>query len=149
MKILSLVLVTFFSGISWAQVGINTSNPLSSLDINGNLSVKTIGVPVPLTGGGPGSATAVDDGVYISLTPTSGGPEFYLPDPVSVPGRIYFLRNISDSVTAVLYTAGPRRFFAKNSNIGSAAYGPVYLPPNGTGKTMILISDGANWTYFD
>lgn len=132
-----------------AQVGINTANPLSTLDINGNLSVKTIGIPVALTGGGAGSATAIDDGVYISLTPVSGATEFYLPDPVSVPGRIYILRNISDTVSATLYTAGGRRFFPKNSSFGSAPFGPIYLPVNSTGKTMILISDGANWTYFD
>jgi hypothetical protein len=149
MKIVLIIAMVLCWGISPAQVGINTSNPLSTLDINGNLSVKTIGLPVPLNGGGSGHATPIDDGVYISLTPSVGAPEFLLPDPVSVPGRIYILRNISDSVTAVLYIAGPRRFFPKNANAGSGLYGPVYMPPNSTGKTMILISDGANWTYFD
>lgn len=138
-----------FQGLLSAQVGINTDNPLSTLDINGTLSVKTIGIPVALTGGGAGFATAIDDGVYISLTPVSGATEFYLPDPVSVPGRVYILRNISDTENATLYTAGGKRFFPKNSSSGSAPFGPVILPTNSTGKTMIVVSDGANWTYFD
>ncbi len=58
-------------------VGIGTTEPKSTLDINGNLSVKV----VDLNGGPSGNATRIDDGVYINLTPTSGNPEFILPDP--------------------------------------------------------------------
>lgn len=146
---LSMVIVLLWSAEIAAQVGINTTAPLSTLDINGNLSVKTIGIPVPLNGGTPFNATPINDGVYISLTPTVGATEFLLPDPVAVPGRIYILRNISDTVTATLYISAPRKFFSKGSNTGSTDYGPIFMPPNAAGKTMIVVSDGANWTYFD
>lgn len=132
-----------------AQVGINTTMPLSTLDINGTLSVKTIGIPVALNGGAPFNATPINDGVYISLTPTAGATEFLIPDPSAVPGRIYILRNISNSVAATLYMAVARKFFPKDSSTGSADYGPISMPANAAGKTLILISDGANWTYIN
>lgn len=127
-----------------AQVGINTTTPLSTLDLNGNLSVKAIGIPIPLYGGPAFGATPIDDGVYISLTPTAGNTEFYLPNAVSVPGRIYILRNISNSIDATLYTAGGQ-FFAKDSNTATAQ--PLVMPANALVKTVIVISDGLNWTY--
>ena len=148
--VLSIFLISF---CSFGQVGINTTTPLSTLDINGNLNVKEIGIVNPnvpgsgvLNGGPPGSATPINDGVYISLTPTTGNQEFILPNAVNVPGRIYILRNISNTVGAQLYTFGGM-FFSKGSNTNTAA--PLILPANAIGKSIIIISDGANWTFFN
>jgi len=150
---LALILMAAFSGLNYgfAQVGINTTTPLSTLDINGNLNVKEIGLAnVNVAGsgsfnGGPsGSATQINDGVYISLTPTSGNQEFILPNAVNVPGRIYVLRNISNSVDAKIYTFGGA-LYAKDSSTATSA--PLTMPFNATLKTAILISDGVNWTY--
>ena len=127
-----------------AQVGINTNMPLSTLDINGNLSLKALGVSPTINGGPSGNATPINDGVYISLTPTAGNVEFIVPNATLVPGRIYILRNISNAVTAQLYSFGGN-FFAKDSNTATTA--PLNMPPNAILKTVILISDGANWTY--
>jgi len=137
-------LLLLFPFVLIAQVGINTTTPLSTLDLNGNLSLKTIGIPTPLLGGPAMAATAINDGVYLSLTPIAGNTEFYLPNAVSVPGRIYILRNISNSINATLYTAGGQ-FFAKDSNTATPA--PLTMPANALLKTVIVISDGANWTY--
>jgi hypothetical protein len=135
----------------FAQVGINTTTPLSTLDINGNLTVKEIGIAnanvagsATFAGGPSGSATQISDGVYISLTPTAGSDEFILPNAASFPGRIYVLRNISNSVTAKIYTFGGA-FYAKDSNTATGA--PLSMPSNALLKTVIVISDGANWTY--
>lgn len=122
----------------FAQVGINTVQPLSTLDINGNLSVKT----VTLTGSG--SATLIDDGVYISIVPLVTDQEFQLPNPVSYPGRIYVIRNISNTVTAKL-TSATGLLFPKGSTTGSAQ---IYMY-EGNRRSVIVISDGSNWTYFD
>jgi hypothetical protein len=150
---LALILMMLFlvSWMSYAQVGINTTTPLSTLDINGNLTIKEIGIAnvnvagsAAFMGGPSGSATQINDGVYISLTPTSGNQEFILPNAVNVPGRIYVLRNISNSVDAKIFTFGGS-LFAKDSNTATSP--PLTMPSTGIVKTAILISDGIHWTY--
>ena len=149
--LLILISAICVANSGFAQVGINTTTPLSTLDINGNLTIKEIGIAnanvsgsATFNGGPPGSATAISDGVYISLTPTSGSDEFILPNAVNVPGRIYVLRNISNSITAKIYTFGGA-FYAKDSNTATGA--PLLMPSNAALKTVIVISDGVNWTY--
>ena len=139
-----IISLLFAFQVSLAQVGINTVEPKSTLDINGNLSLKTIGIPTALNGGPSGSATAINDGVYISLTPLSGQQEFIIPKASDVPGRIYIFRNISVSVNAQLYSFGGG-FYAKDAVVTTAA--PLTLPFNGLLKTIIIVSDGQNWTY--
>jgi hypothetical protein len=151
---LQLILITVLCAVTsgFAQVGINTTTPLSTLDINGNLTIKEIGIvnanvagSTTFNGGPPGSATSINDGVYISLTPTAGNDEFILPNAVNVPGRIYVLRNISDSINAKIYSFGAAAFYAKDSNTATGA--PLTMPFNAALKTVIIISDGINWTY--
>lgn len=107
-----LILICFFcfSEFGFSQVGINTTTPLSTLDINGNLNIKEIGIynalvpgSGPLFGGPFGNKTPINDGVYISLTPTAGNTDFILPNAALYPGRIYILRNISASIDAYIY----------------------------------------------
>ncbi|WP_178990656.1 hypothetical protein [Winogradskyella schleiferi] len=150
-----LVLVLCFNG-AFAQVGVGTTDPKSTLDINGNLSLKV----VSLNGGPGGSATPIDDGVYINLSPTPFNVEFILPDATTVPGRIYILRNISDSENALIYTFGANatagagvEFFRGDGRNSQGPLGSVTMAPdigNDGGditKTLIFISDGSNWTY--
>ena len=146
---LFLAMGLFQNGFS--QVGINTTTPLSTLDVCGNLNIKEIGLvnsnvsgSATFYGGPSGSATHIDDGVYISLTPTSGNQEFILPNAVNVPGRIYVMRNVSNSIDAKIYTFGGS-FYAKDSS--GATGSPLTMPYNSSLKTVIVISDGANWTY--
>ena len=137
---LILILITAICAVSFgfAQVGINTSQPLSTLDINGNLSLKT----VTLTGSG--SATLINDGVYISINPQATDQEFQLPNPINYPGRVYIIRNINNTITAKLTTAAGL-LFPKGSTTGSAQ---IYMW-EGNRRSVIVISDGSNWTYFD
>lgn len=142
-----LLLFCCFSIFAFGQVGINTTNPLSTLDINGNLSVKVL----TLSGGGSAAtATIINDGVYISLDPRNNTTDhFSLPNPSDVPGRVYFIRNITNFDTAKLSIQGQNgnlRFFSKNSSTGSNT---LDLPPNSQNKTIILVSDGFNWTYYN
>ena len=137
---LVMILIALFCGVTfgWAQVGINTTNPLSTLDINGNLSLKT----VTLTGSG--SATLINDGVYISIAPQATDQEFRLPNAVTYPGRVYIVRNIQNTITAKLTSAGGL-LFPKGSTTGSTE---IYMWENNR-RSIIVISDGSNWTYFD
>jgi len=155
-NIILIIGLTLFFNSAFAQVGVGTTDPKSTLDINGNLSLKV----VSLNGGPSGSATAIDDGVYINLTPTAFNVEFILPDASTVPGRIYILRNISDSENAVIYTLGANatagagvEFFRGDGRNSEGPLGSVTMTPdvaNDGGditKTLIFISDGVNWTY--
>lgn len=159
----SFLLIVAFScyfQFGFSQVGINTSTPLSTLDINGNLNIKEIGIVNPnvigsavFNGGTFASKTQIDDGVYISLSPSGANNDFQLPDASTVPGRIYVIRNIASVNWAFLYSAGMSKFFPKNSmdatypdGIGNPSY--LKLPNTGDLKTIIIISDGENWTYF-
>lgn len=142
--ILIIALALCFNSVS-AQVGVGTTDPKSTLDINGNLSLKVVSL-----NGGPGtSRTTIDDGVYINLTPTSGNADFELPDPTAVPGRIYILRNVTDTETAYILTQGAGvEFFAADSTAGTTVVNMTTASGTGnTNKTLIFISDGANWTY--
>lgn len=153
--------VIFTINFGFSQVGINTNNPLSTLDINGNLNVKEIGIVNVLVpgsaifiGGAPSLARPINDGVYISLTPVavsgSNGPEFLLPNAANFPGRIYFIRNITPfggfpGVNAQIFSGGGS-MFPKNTN---AAISPVVMEATGFRKTLIFVSDGVNWTFFE
>jgi hypothetical protein len=139
-----LVLFCCFFLNGFSQVGINTTSPLSTLDINGNLSVKV----VTLSGGSSGAPTLISDGVYLSLDPRNGITDYYVfPLPSTVPGRVYFVRNITDFDTAQLtISGGTQRFFPKNSSSGTFT---LSMPPNAVNKTLILVSDGFNWTYYN
>jgi hypothetical protein len=137
---LIMILITALLSVNFglAQVGINTSNPLSTLDINGNLSVKTITLV------GSGSATDISDGVYISVNPQATDQEFRLPSAVAFPGRVYIIRNINNTTTAML-TSAAGLLFPKGSTTGSTQ---IYMN-EGNRRSVIVISDGSNWTYFD
>ena len=139
---LVIILSVIFVIPNFAQIGIGTIAPKSTLDINGNLSVKVVN----LNGGPGGSATPINDGVYISLTPTVGNLEFLLPNATAVPGRVYILRNVTDFETAKIYSLGGL-FFPKQSKTAISA--PLNMPPNALRKSVIIASDGFNWTYFD
>ena len=142
MKRLSLLCALLLPVFMFAQVGINTNDPQSTLDINGTLSVKHTKLE-------PTDATLqdIDDGVYFSIDPFSSGQQFRLPDATAYPGRIYILRNIDNTNDASIITLGTGvEFFAgDNSTTGTANV--TLSGANVTTKTLIFISDGENWTY--
>jgi hypothetical protein len=126
-----------FNSIS-AQVGINTILPLSTLDINGNLSVKVVNL------NGSATPTQINDGIYISLNPLATDQIFNLPNPTAYPGRTYVLRNVNNTFTAALTTSAGL-LFPKGSTTGSAT---IYMYENNN-RTLFVMSDGFNWTYFN
>lgn len=151
MKIFSLLFLLVFSTCIFAQVGVGTTEPKSTLDINGNLSVKV----VSLVGNGTGTQTnagstvEIDDGVYISVNPQVQDDTFELPNPLEVPGRVYFIRNVNptNTITAKIVTDTGQLFSSGSTTNGS---NEIYLYESGSDfrKSVIVISDGANWTYF-
>lgn len=141
---LILIAVLCAANNGFAQVGINTTNPLSMLDINGNLSVKVVNLTG--TGGGSvGSSVFITDGIYISISPVATNDKFELPNPTLVPGRMYIIRNVVNTITAQLTTTTGFLFFPKNSTTGSSQ---IYMY-EGVLRTVTVISDGFNWTYIN
>ena len=142
MKIYSLLFSLFFSTYIFAQVGVGTTEPKSTLDINGNLSVKHIELAPT-----DGTLQDIDDGVYISIDPFSSLQQFRLPDATTVPGRIYILRNIDNSDHASIVTQGVGVEFFAGNNSTTGTTQVVLNASNVSTKTLIFISDGSNWTY--
>ena len=138
MKFLSYIFILFISQFAFSQVGINTIVPLSTLDINGNLSLKVVNLT------GSASPTLISDGVYISINPLATDQEFKLPSAVLFPGRIYIIRNIQNAITAKL-TSTAGNLFPKNSTTGTTE---IYMY-EGNLRTITIISDGLNWTYIN
>lgn len=141
--LLILIAVLFAVNLGFAQVGINTTTPLSMLDINGNLSLKVVN----LTGNGSGTngtAISISDGIYISVSPSIADDKFQLPNPTLVPGRMYIIRNVQNAITAQLTTTAGI-LFPKNSTTGS---NQIYMF-EGNLRTVTVISDGFNWTYIN
>ena len=108
------------------------------LDINGNLSVKH------LTLVGDTTAKLIDDGVYLSVNPQATDQEFRLPDPTQFPGRVYIIRNINNTITAKLTTVAGL-LFPKGTTTGTVE---VFMYENNR-RTLIVISDGVNWTFIE
>lgn len=142
-KLASIFVFTLLVQNSYAQIGINTTIPLSTLDINGNLSVKVVNLTGNGTGSG-GSSVLINDGVYISLNPSVTDDKFALPNATLFPGRMYIIRNVNNSITAQLITVSGL-LFPKNSTTGSTN---IYMY-EGNLRTITVISDGLNWTYFN
>lgn len=140
---LVLMMLLFVSWMSYAQVGINTTTPLSMLDVNGNMSVKVVNLSGNGTGNS-GAAVNISDGIYISITPVATDDKFQLPNPTLFPGRMYIIRNIHNTITAQLTTASGL-LFPKNSTTGSAS---IYMY-EGNLRTVTVFSDGSNWTYIN
>ncbi len=139
-----LILFLLFGLVSqsgFSQVGINTPMPMSTLDINGNLSIKV------LTLVGSGSTTQINDGVYISLNPTSNNQLFNLPSAIDYPGRYYILRNINNSNTADISSSGGNFFYKNTTSEANSSTHKVYLYEGN--RTLFIISDGSNWTVFN
>lgn len=127
-------------------IGTGTAAPTSTLTVGGTTAVAVVR---GIAGGASGAAVALGNtnATYLGLAPTAGAADYALPDPTTCPGRIYYARNNSGAQAAYLtlvgYAAGTRELFNGSSSSGFAFY---TLNPNASGKTIMCISDGLNWT---
>jgi hypothetical protein len=140
-KTMLLMAIFCFFQSGFSQVGINTIVPLSTLDINGNLSIKHITLI------GSSTTIQINDGVYISVNPQANDQVFNIPSAITYPGRIYILRNINNTNTAAISTSGGL-FFYKNTTVEANNVTHLIYLFEGN-RTVYLISDGLNWTVFN
>jgi hypothetical protein len=133
------------------NVGIGTATPSSTLQVNGTFAV---GVVAGFGGGTSGGPNGLDQGSintttliggYYGLAPAGSSNYYQLPNPTTCPGRIYYLRNNSATLSAFLLTTGGSIYGASSSAAVSSSTG-YELKPAAASKTVIAISDGTNWT---
>lgn len=124
-----------------STVGIATPSPNSTLHVDGTIA---IGTTMNLAGGNSGSPVSLlNQKSYVGVLPANATDNYYqLPNPSSYPGRTYIIRNNS-SVDQANITAAAGLLFPGNSSVGGVTY---TLNPTGSPKTVMAISDGANWT---
>jgi hypothetical protein len=88
----------------------------------------------------------LDKGPYVGIYPnTSGVDDHYeLPNPALFVGRTYYVRNNNNSVTA--YLKPNSSLICPGSGNCLTAGATFVMPGTGSGKTVLCISDGVNWT---
>lgn len=126
-------------------VGIATivgASPNSTLQVDGTFAV---GVTMNIGGGTLITPVVINSQkAYLGLSPAAGSEYYQLPSPVLFPGRIYYIRNNDNGVTAWVGTVAGL-ICPGNSNC--MASGSFYeLKAAASVKTIMAISDGVNWT---
>ena len=141
MKNFTLILFFLFFKFGFSQTGINTMVPRSTLDVNGNMSFKTINLT------GNNAPTSIIDGVYISVNPQAQDQVFNLPSATTYPGRFYFIRNVNTNNTAAISATSGQFFYKDKSTEADPTGHKIYLYEGN--RTVFVISDGINWTVFN
>jgi hypothetical protein len=130
----------FYDGSSWNWLAINNNNGTLNIGVSMGLAGGASGTPVSLSG----------QKAYIGLSPTGGNDYYELPDPVTCPGRIYYIRNNNnDGADYAFIRSGGSGQVCSGSGpcLGAGIYYTITTgSPNPAPKTIICISDGTNWT---
>jgi hypothetical protein len=123
------------------NTGLGNPLPNSTLHVDGTIA---IGTSLNIAGGPSGTPISLlNQKSYVGVLPANGTDNYYqLPDPTLYPGRTYVIRNNSSVHQANIATAAGL-LFPGNSDVGGATY---TLNPTSSPKTVMAISDGANWT---
>lgn len=111
-----------------AQIGINTQNPKSTLDINGSFASKVSVVAANTT-------LDMQHSVVICNAPTPIN--INLPTATSISGRIYIIKNVTNNAVSIV---------AKNAQ---TIDGNTNVTINNINTVFQVISDGNNWFIID
>lgn len=119
----------------------------SGTGINGVIKMDgalEYGVTMGLAGGAVGTPVSLSNQKsYIGLSPADNTNNFYqLPAPATYTGRMFIIRDNSPAFNAILTTAAGA-LFPGNS---SGAVGTFQLNFATSPKTVMVVSDGNNWT---
>lgn len=109
------------------MVGLATSSPVSTLDVNGSVSMRTTSIS---------SNTTLDDSHYVVLCdPSLAGFTITLPTAASSAGRVYIIKEIVGSTNTISVTGdGAEKIDGSGTKDMSVAY-----------QSMTIICDGSAW----
>ncbi len=130
---------------SAGDVGIATivgATPNSTLQVDGTVAV---GVTMNIAGGTLIAPALINNQKsYLGLSPAAGNEYYLLPAPVSCAGRVYYIRNNDNAVSAQVGTVAGLLCPGSGTCL---PFGSFYeLKSTISVKTIIAISDGQNWT---
>jgi hypothetical protein len=120
-----VVLSALFITASFAQVGIGTTSPNSTLDVRGSVSGNYRAFAV--------STTAGSDYTLV-FTGTSAA-TLTLPDATTITGRVYWIKNASSNASTLTIAT------TSSQTIDGAASWSI----SQTNKVVSLVSNGSNW----
>jgi hypothetical protein len=122
------LLATLFAVYSFAQIGIGTTSPNSTLDVRGSLSTGYRSFTTNTT------ATAADNLlVFTGTTATT----ITLPTAAGCPGRVYMIKNAS--------TTGPTPVVSIATTSSQTIDGAASWTLTSAYETITCISNGTNW----
>lgn len=115
----------------------------STLQVDGTVAV---GVTMGVAGASSASPTSIDayGKSYVGLSPVGANAYYELPNPASYTGRIYYIRNNSDTYSAWVRSLSGLICPGSGTCLSAGTY--YELKPTTSVKTIICISDGVNWT---
>ncbi|MBP6730472.1 MAG: hypothetical protein KA149_00345 [Chitinophagales bacterium] len=126
--------------IEAGNVGIETTTPNSSLQINGTFASKSGNSASSITTAGNG--VALDNSYFIELNAVVANARFKLPAANTCGGRMYMLFNASGNA-AIIESAGGT-FFGGNGTSGTTTFN---MPAVSVGRFVHAVSDGNNWLW--
>lgn len=120
------------------NIGVNTSTPKSTLEVNGTFGGKTIDVVSGATA--QANASVVPDAYFLKLQGTVPNAYFNLPNPNTCPGRTYLLM-VYFSNDVKISSVGLAGFYDK-TGAGSTE---ISLPLSN--RFVQVVSDGTSWIW--
>jgi hypothetical protein len=143
MKHLSLVTLLFVTANVFAQVGVGTTSPNSTLDVRGSLSTNYRGFT---------SSTSAGTDNNLVFTGTSAA-TLTLPDATTITGRAYWIKNnSSNSSTLTIATTSSQTIDGLSSWSLTERYKAIKVVSNGTNwdvatESLPGSSAGSAWVY--
>jgi hypothetical protein len=128
MKVIATLFACSLAMTGWAQVGIGTVSPQSTLDVRGSLAAAVRAFS---------SATSIVTSDHTLIFTGTSAATAILPDATTCPGRIYCIKNFSATTPVPVLTIATVSSQAID-NLSTWTLGA-------TDEAITLISDGANW----
>jgi hypothetical protein len=127
-KLITTVMALFYAILSFAQVGVGTVTPNSTLDVRGSVATNYRAFTASTT------ATATDNLLVFTGT---GAATVTLPTAVGCDGRSYMIKNAS--------TTGPVPVLTIATTSAQTIDGAASWALSTSNESITLISNGANW----